>query len=77
MRVTNSIFGACHINGLNTVTTEDDRTILHSLSLIIDCYKYIMDVIKNGVLILDAIKFVQRNKEKLAMSKKENDGQGI
>jgi hypothetical protein len=33
-----------------------------------------MDLTTNGVVITDAIKFVQTNKEKLAMSKKENDG---
>jgi hypothetical protein len=30
-----------------------------------DCYKYIMDLTINGVVITDAIKFVQTNKEKL------------
>jgi hypothetical protein len=47
---------------------------LQALSLINDCYKYIMDLTTNGVVINDAIKFVQRNKEKLTMSTKEDNG---
>ena len=40
-----------------------------------DCYKYIMDLTTYGVVITDAIKFVQTNKEKLTMSTKdENNG---
>ena len=62
-------------NNNNTLTTGDERTRLQALSLINDCYKYIMDLTTNGVVITDAIKFVQTNKEKLTMSaKKENNG---
>jgi hypothetical protein len=43
----------------NTVTTGNDRTILPALSLINDCYKYIMDLTTNGVVITDAIKYAQ------------------
>jgi hypothetical protein len=57
----------------NTLTTGDDRTRLQALSLINDCYKYIMDLTTNGVVITDAIKFVQTNKEKLTMSNKNED----
>jgi hypothetical protein len=57
----------------NTLTTGDDRTRLQALSLINDCYKYIMDLATNGVVITDAIKFVQTNKEKLTMSTKKED----
>ena len=56
-----------------SITTGDDRTRLQALSLINDCYKYVMDLTTNGVVITDAIKFVQTNKEKLTMSKKENE----
>jgi hypothetical protein len=55
------------------VTTGDDRTRLQALSLINDCYKYIMDLTTNGVVITDAIKFVQTNKEKLTKSAKEEE----
>ena len=34
-------------------------------------YKFKMDLTTNGVVITDAIKFVQTNKEKLTMSRKE------
>jgi hypothetical protein len=40
--------------------------------LINDYYKYIMDLTTNGVVITDAIKFVQTNKEKLTVSSKGN-----
>ena len=33
-----------------------------------------MDLTTNGVVITDAIKFVQTNKEKLTMSSKEDNG---
>ena len=62
-------------NNNNTLTTRDERTRLQALSLINDCYKYIMDLTTNGVVITDAIKFVQTNKEKLTttMSNKNED----
>jgi predicted transcriptional regulator len=63
-----------HNDNINTITTGDDRTTLQALSLINDCYKYIMDLTTNGVVITDAIKFVQSNKEKLTMSSKEDNG---
>jgi hypothetical protein len=56
----------------NTLTTGDDRTRLQALSLINDCYKYIMDLTTNDVIITDTIKFVQTNKEKL-ISKQDKD----
>jgi hypothetical protein len=39
-------------NNNNTLTTGDDRTRLQALSLINDCYKYIMDLTTNGVVIM-------------------------
>jgi transposase len=60
----------------NTVTTGDDRTRLQALSLINDCYKYIMDLTTNGVVITDAIKFVQTNKEKLTTMSNKNEDNG-
>jgi hypothetical protein len=50
--------GQDHNDNINTITTGDDRTRLQALSLINDCYKYIMDLTTNGVVITDAIKFV-------------------
>jgi hypothetical protein len=55
------------------MTKGDDRTRLQALSLINDCYKYIMDLTTNGVVITDAIKFVQTNKEKRTMFGMEDD----
>jgi hypothetical protein len=59
-------------NSSNTLTTGDERTRLQALSLINDCYKYIMDLTTNGVVITDAIKFVQTNKENLMSRKRDN-----
>ena len=39
-----------HNDNNNTWTTGVDKTRLQALSLINDCYKYIMDLITNGVL---------------------------
>jgi hypothetical protein len=46
-----------------TVTITDNKTVLQVLALINDCNKYKMDLTTNGVVITDAIKFVQTNKE--------------
>ena len=44
---------------------------LQALALINDSYKYVMDSTTNGVVITDAIKFVQTNKENLCPVKKK------
>jgi hypothetical protein len=52
-----------------------NKTVLQALALINDCYKYIIDLTTNGVVITDGIKFIQTNKEKLALSaREENNG---
>ncbi|MGI8833555.1 MAG: hypothetical protein ACR2IS_13095 [Nitrososphaeraceae archaeon] len=62
-------------NGNQTITMTDNKTVLQALALINECNKYKMDLTTNGVVITDAIKFVQTNKEKLTMSaKEENNG---
>lgn len=43
-------------------STVDDKTKLQALSLTNDCYKYKMDLVTNGTIITDAIKFVQKYK---------------
>jgi hypothetical protein len=58
-----------------TVTMTYNKTVLQALALINDCNKYKMDLTTNGVVITDAIKFVQTNKEKLTMSTKEESGE--
>jgi predicted transcriptional regulator len=73
--ITSRQYGQDHNDNIDSLTTGDVRTRLQALSLINDCYKYIMDLTTNGVVITDAIKFVQTNKEKLtAMSSKEDNG---
>ena len=56
-----------------TVTITENKIVLQALALINDCNKYKMDLTTNGVVITDAIKFVQTNKEKLTVSAKEED----
>jgi hypothetical protein len=56
-----------------TMTVIDNKTVLQALAIINDCNKYKMDLTTNGVVITDAIKFVQTNKEKLTMSTKEDN----
>jgi hypothetical protein len=51
----------------------NNKTTLQALALINDCNKYKMDLTTNDVVITDAIKFIQTNKEKLTMSSKEDD----
>src|SRR5215204_857696 len=58
---------------ITTTATFDNKTRLHALALVNDCYKYIMDLTTNGVVVTDAIKLVQTNKEKLTMSSKEDN----
>jgi hypothetical protein len=53
-------------NGSNengqTMTMTDDKTKLQALSPINDCYKYIMDLTTNGVVIRDRVGSKQENK---------------
>ena len=51
----------------------DDKTRLQAFAQLNEGYKFKMDLTTNGVVITDAIKFVQTNKEKLSMSTKEED----
>ena len=51
----------------------DNKTTLQALALINDCNKCKMDLTTNGVVIIDAIKFLQTNKEKLSKSTKEEN----
>ena len=59
-------------NNGQTVTMTNNKTVLQALALINDCNKYKMDLTTNGVVITDAIKFVQTNKEKITMSTMED-----
>jgi hypothetical protein len=54
------------------MTESDNKT--QALALINDCYKYIMDLTTNGIVITDAIKLVQTSKKKLIF-KKEDDNE--
>ena len=51
----------------------DDKTRLQAFAQLNEGYKFKMDLTTNGVVITDAIKFVQTNKEKLTMSAKEEE----
>jgi len=59
----------------NIVNKEvDDKTRLQALALVNDCNKYKMGLTTNGVVVTDAIKFVQTNKEKLTTMYKVDNG---
>jgi hypothetical protein len=49
----------------------DDKIRLQAFAQLNEGYKFKMNLTTNGVVITDAIKFVQTNKEKLTMSTKE------
>jgi hypothetical protein len=51
----------------------DDKTRLQAFAQLNEGYKFKIDLTTNGVVITDAIKFVQTNKEKLTMSTKEEE----
>jgi hypothetical protein len=55
-------------------TTSDPKTKLQARAIANDCYKYIMDLTTGGIIVTDAIKFVQTNKEKLTVLIKEDNG---
>ena len=64
----------CNGNGNNNsnntswvTTITDERLRLQALQLAIECYKHKIDLVTNGVLITDAIKFVQMKKEELSI----------
>jgi hypothetical protein len=40
-------------------TTSDPKTKLQARAIAVDCYKYIMEMTTGGVIITDAIKYVQ------------------
>jgi hypothetical protein len=54
------------------MTIIENKTVLQALALINVSNKYKMDLTTNGVVIIDAIKFVQTNNEKLTKSIKED-----
>jgi hypothetical protein len=55
----------------------DDKTRLQAFAQLNEGYKFKMDLTTNGVVITDAIKFIQTNKEKLmsSMSTKKNNNE--
>jgi DNA-binding transcriptional regulator LsrR (DeoR family) len=46
-------------------TKGDEKTRLQALSLANECYRHKMELITNGVVIDDALKFVSANKDKI------------
>ena len=54
--------------------TTNDKTKLQATAITNNSYKYLMDLTTNGVVITDAIKFVQTNRKKVTMSTNGNSG---
>ena len=62
-----------NIDSNKSLSIVDDRTKLQALALAHDCYKYKMDLVTNGVVITDAIKFVQQKNEELSNVNPQDD----
>ena len=57
-------------NGHQTITMTDNKIVLQALALINNCNKHKMDLTTNGVVITDAIKYVQGQMDHLNKSEK-------
>ena len=66
----NKVLKTCW-NIINKDTT-DDKTKLQATAIINDSYKYLMDLTTNGVVITDAIKYVQGKLDYLTTSRREH-----
>jgi hypothetical protein len=64
-------------SSVNDSSSSDDKTRLQALALINDCNKYKMDLTTNGIVITDAIKFVQTNTEKLLRKTAEKNPRNL
>jgi len=52
-------------------STSDPKTKLQARAIANDCYKYIMDLTTNGVVITDAIKYVNAKMDHLDTAEKK------
>jgi hypothetical protein len=68
--IANGSKGANNDNGQTISSTVDNKTRLQALALANDCYKYIMDLTTNGVVVTDAIKYVQGKMDHLNKTEK-------
>ncbi len=59
------------------LTTEENRTRLQALALVNDCYKYKMELMTNGAVVSDALRYVERKHNELEKIDKDNDIQRI
>jgi hypothetical protein len=57
-------------NVWDIATKSDEKTRLQALSLANEYYKHKIDLITNGVVIDDALKFVSSNKDKIKVDNK-------
>jgi hypothetical protein len=46
-------------------SAADPKIKLHARAIANDCYKYIMDLTTNGVVVTDAIKYVNQKQEQI------------
>ena len=52
-------------------TAADPKTKLQARAIANDCYKYIMDLTTNGIVVTDAIKYVQSKMDHLDTAEKQ------
>jgi hypothetical protein len=50
---------------LEVAESADPKTNLQALAIANDCYKYIMDLTTNGIVVTDAIKYVNQKQEQI------------
>lgn len=50
----------------------DDKTRLQALALANECYKYKMDLVTNGIIVADSVKFVIQKKEEIRKIRENN-----
>jgi hypothetical protein len=73
LRPPSAIIRVLHLTWEIAEKPTDDKTRLQAFAQLNEGYKFKMDLTTNGVVITDAIKLVQTNKEKLTMSTKKED----
>ena len=58
-------------NAWDIATKSDEKIRLQALTLANECYRHKMDLITNGVIIDDALKFVSANKDNKVLANKK------
>lgn len=63
--IANSYANENEDNGRITLSTDENRTRLQALALANDCYKYKMELMTNGAVVADALRYVEQKQQEL------------